>query len=84
MDPKVALAAALKGAAASRLAYNDWVKGGGFKARVKVRPHTDTWMRGIRYVEVTSVGIRYIHGDGVVLGGRVKVKLPFAAVEVES
>lgn len=80
MDPKVALAAALTGAAASRLAYNDWVKGGGFRVSVKVRPHTDTWMRGIRFVEVHTVGIRYVHGTH--LQSRTKVKLPFAAVEV--
>ena len=81
MDPKAALAAALSGAAASRVAYNAWTKKGGFPATVKVRPHTDTWMRGIRYVEVHSVGIRYVYGTHA--PSRTKVKLPFAAVEVE-
>lgn len=81
MDPKVALAAALAGAAAGRVAYNDWVKGGGFPVSVKVRAHTDSWMRGIRSIEVHSVGIRYAHG--VHLLSKTKVKLPFAAVEVE-
>lgn len=82
MDPKVALAAALTGAAASRLAYNDWIKKGGFPASVKVRVHTDTWMRGIRSIEVHTVGIRYVHGTH--LQSRTRVKLPFAAVEMDS
>jgi len=80
MDPKAALAAALTGAAASRFAYNEWIKKGGFPATIKVRPHTDTWMRGIRYVEVYSVGIRYVHG--IHPATKTKVKLPFAVVEV--
>lgn len=80
MDPKAALAAALTGAAAGRVAYNDWVKKGGFAASVKVSPHTDTWMRGIRQVEVHSVGIQYIHG--VHVPSKTKVHLPFAVVEV--
>lgn len=80
MDPLATLAAALEGAAASRFAYNNWVKNGGFKVVVKVRPHTDTWMRGIRSVEVDKVGISYIHGTHPT--SRTKVRLPFAAVEV--
>ena len=80
MDPKVALAAALSGVAASRVGYNDWIKKGGFPASVKVRPHTDTWMRGIRYIDVYSVGVRYVHGVHAL--SKTKVKLPFAAVEV--
>ena len=80
MDPKVALAAALSGAAASRIAYNDWVKNGGYPVSVNVRVHTDTWMRGIRYIEVHSVGVSYVHGIHPL--SKTKVKLPFAAVEV--
>jgi len=81
MDPKAALAAALTGAAASRFAYNEWVRRGGYKVSVKVRAHTDTWMRGIRYVEVHSVGVVYVHG--VHLMSKTKVRLPLGAVEVE-
>ena len=80
MDPKTTLAVALSGAAASRVAYNDWIKKGGFPATVKVAPHTDTWMRGIRHVEVHSVGVRYVHG--VHVPTKTKVRLPFAVVEV--
>ena len=81
MDPKATLAAALSGVAASRFDYNAWVAKEGFKVTVKVRPHTDTWMRGIRHIEVHSVGVRYIHG--VHVPTKKTVKLPFAAVEVE-
>lgn len=80
MDPKAALAAALTGAAVNRFAYNEWIKKGGFAAVVKVTPHTDTWMRGIRFVEVHSVGIRYVHG--IHPASKTRVKLPFAVVEV--
>ena len=81
MDPKVALAAALEGAAASRFAYNDWTKKGGFPASVKVSPHTDTWMRGIRSFEVHHVGIAYVHG--IHPRSKTKVRVPLGVVEVE-
>ena len=81
MDPKAALAAALQGAAASRFAYNNWIKKGGFPATLKVRVHTDTWMRGIRSIEVHRVGLQYVYGVHPM--SKTKVRLPFAAVEVE-
>ena len=80
MDPVTALAAALSGAAAGRVAYNEWVENGGFPVSVKVRPHTDTWMRGVRSIEVHAVGVSYVYGVHVL--SEAKVKLPFAAVEV--
>ena len=39
-------------------------------------------MRGIRSVEVESVGIAYVHGTHPAT--RKKVRLPFAAVEVKT
>lgn len=81
MDPAVTLAAALKGAAASRAAYNDWVKNGGFQATVKTQVHTDQWMCGIRSLSVKFVGTKYAHGTHPATG--VRLRLPISALEVE-
>lgn len=79
MDPIVALAAALSGSAASRLAYNEWVKGGGFRVVVDVLPHTDTWMRGIRNVLVDSVGTKYVQGTHPLT--KTRLRLPISILE---
>lgn len=80
MDPIEALTQALTGSATHRKAYNRWVADGGFRAVVKVAPHTDTWMRGIRAVLVNKVSLGYVYGSHPMSGKTVRV--PVAVVEV--
>lgn len=61
MDPEVALANALRGDSDSREAYNAWVEHGGFRARVKIHPATNAWMKGERYGMVNWVGLSSAH-----------------------
>lgn len=77
MDPVTTLINALQGDRFARSEYNAWIGRGGFPARVQVSAWTDTWMRGIRSLEVTKVGTKYIHG---VHSGGTKIRLPFSAL----
>ena len=80
MDPNEALSLALTGDKEARVSYNRWVAGGGFRANVKVAPHTNTWMRGIRNLQVFKVTADYVHGTHLMSGKTARV--PIAVVEV--
>lgn len=82
MDPHEAFSAALQGSPEGRAAYNRWVRRDGFKVQVKVRKFTKTWLKGIRRIEVTRIGDERVHGTDV-YNSRVRVSVPFAALEVD-
>ena len=46
--------------------------------RVALAPHTDAWMRGIRYATVTKIGRTYVH---LVSDHGVKLRVPLDSVE---
>jgi len=51
--------------------------------RVALAPHTDAWMRGIRYGRVTKIGRKYVTVVGETLAGtHPTVRLPLDAVSV--
>lgn len=80
MDPIQALTEAIQGSAEHRKAYNSWVASGGFRANVKVAPHTNTWMKGARSLQVFKVTPDYVHGTHLMSGKTFRV--PVAVVEV--
>lgn len=82
MDPYVAFLAGIKGDLDARAAYNRWVHVSGFRVQVRVRKYTKTWLRGIRRIEITRIGSDKVSAFDV-YNPKVKVKVPFAALEVD-
>lgn len=60
MDPRQALIDYMTGADVYvRRDYNNWIKRGGFGARVEVSPACDCWMMGDRFGEVVKITSLY-------------------------
>lgn len=82
MDPYVAFLAGIKGDLDARAAYNRWVRQDGFRVQIRVRKFTKTWLRGIRRIEITHIDSDKVKGFDV-YNPRVRVSVPFAALEVD-
>lgn len=65
MDPNVALFNAMSihydYPNDARHDYNEWVRKGGFPARVELHPATDAWMMGDRYGAVVWVDAVFVN-----------------------
>jgi hypothetical protein len=82
MDPYVAFRAGIVGDLDARAAYNRWVKNGGFTVQVRVRKFTKTWLKGTRRINVRKIEADKVRGSDV-YNSKVKVSIPFAALEVD-
>jgi hypothetical protein len=82
MDPYVAFRAGIEGDLDARAAYNRWVKRDGFQVQVRVRKYTKTWLKGVRRINVRKIENDKVLGSDV-YNPRVKVSIPFAALEVD-